>query len=151
MSEYSISTRDGMITADCIARVRDRADIVQIVAELHEIKKAGISWKGCCPFHDEKSPSFNVHPIKGIYKCFGCGASGDVFGFVMAKRQLSFRQAVEYVAGRIHEPIEYERVNVTRSQFYKRVLWQHPASTTTTTTAIGADPAGAERPDDRAV
>ena len=64
-------------------QVRQAADIVSVVSETVDLKKKGRRFWGCCPFHSEKTPSFTVNPEKGFFHCFGCGAGGDVFTFVM--------------------------------------------------------------------
>ncbi len=71
------------IPQDTIERVRSQADIVQVVSEYLTLKKAGGNFRALCPFHQEKTPSFMVSPSKQIYHCFGCGAGGNVFGFLM--------------------------------------------------------------------
>ncbi len=68
-----------MIPDDQVEEVRAAADIVAIVGEVISLKRSGKDYKACCPFHDEKTPSFYVVPAKGFYNCFGCGESGDVF------------------------------------------------------------------------
>ena len=89
-----------MIPDGQVDEVRARADIVDIVGEVVQLKKAGREYKANCPFHEEKTPSFWVNPDKGVYHCFGCGASGDVFDFVRARMGLDFVDAVKHVAGR---------------------------------------------------
>lgn len=89
-----------MIPDDQVEEVRLRADIVDIIGELVPLKKAGREYKACCPFHEERTPSFYVVPDKGFYKCFGCGKSGDVFSFIMERMGLDFVEAVKHVAGR---------------------------------------------------
>ena len=89
-----------MIPDDVIDEVRARADIVDIVGEVVQLKKSGREFKANCPFHDERTPSFYVVPSKGFYKCFGCGKSGDAFDFVMERQGLDFVDAVKYVAGK---------------------------------------------------
>jgi len=89
-----------MIPDDQVEEVRARADIVDIVGEYVDLKKAGKEYKALCPFHDERTPSFYVVPDKGFYKCFGCGESGDAFGFLMKRGGLSFVDAVKHVAKR---------------------------------------------------
>lgn len=81
-------------------RVRAVADIVEVVGQYVELRRAGANLKGLCPFHQEKTPSFHVHPGKQIYKCFGCGKSGDVVGFVREIERADFRQALEILAGK---------------------------------------------------
>jgi DNA primase len=85
--------------------VRQQADIVRVVSDYVALKKRGANWIACCPFHSEKTPSFNVHPGKGIYKCFGCSAGGSVFDFVMQIEGCSFPEAVRAVAEKSGIPI----------------------------------------------
>lgn len=85
--------------------VRNQADIIRIVSDYVALKKRGANWIACCPFHSEKTPSFNVHPGKGIFKCFGCGAGGTVFDFVMRTDGLGFFDAVRVVAEKSGIPI----------------------------------------------
>jgi DNA primase len=79
-------------------RVKQQTDIVRIVGEYVQLKKAGQNFRGLCPFHSEKTPSFNVHPTRQIYHCFGCGKGGDVFSFVMEMEKCEFPDAVRTVA-----------------------------------------------------
>ena len=79
-------------------RVRAAADIVEVVQQYVELKRAGANFKGLCPFHQEKTPSFHVHPGKQIFKCFGCGKSGDVVAFVREIERADFRQALTVLA-----------------------------------------------------
>ena len=89
-----------MIPDDMVEEVRAAADIVDVISEFVQLKKAGREYKANCPFHEERTPSFYVVPAKGFYKCFGCGKSGDVFSFVMERQGLDFVEAVKHVAGR---------------------------------------------------
>src|SRR5579871_3871949 len=79
-------------------RVKQQADIVRVVGEYVRLKKSGMNFTGLCPFHQEKTPSFAVHPVKQIYHCFGCGVGGDVFKFVMEMDKITFPEAVRAVA-----------------------------------------------------
>src|SRR5579862_5683293 len=79
-------------------RVKQQADIVRVIGEYVRLKKGGQNFVGLCPFHSEKTPSFAVHPVKQIYHCFGCGAGGDVFKFVMEMDRCDFMEAVRAVA-----------------------------------------------------
>ena len=79
---------------DFIERVREAVDIVEYIGRYVDLKRSGKSYRGLCPFHQEKTPSFYVDPDKGVYHCFGCGASGNIFRFVMDIEGLSFREAV---------------------------------------------------------
>src|SRR5262249_2694048 len=78
--------------------IRAAVDIVDLVGRFVNLRKAGSHWKGLCPFHAEKTPSFTVNPSKGIFHCFGCGVGGDAFGFVMRQDRLSFPEAVRALA-----------------------------------------------------
>ncbi len=89
-----------MIPDDMVEEVRAAADIVDVIGEFVQLKKAGREYKANCPFHEERTPSFYVVPAKGFYNCFGCGKSGDVFSFVMERQGLDFVEAVKHVAGR---------------------------------------------------
>ncbi len=88
------------ITDSVMAELRSAADIVQVIGEHTRLKKAGRSWKGLCPFHNERTPSFTVDREKGLYHCFGCGAGGDVVHFVRQMDRLDFPEAVESLASR---------------------------------------------------
>ncbi len=89
------------IPEDVINSIRERAGIVDIIGEFVPLKKSGTSYKGLCPFHAEKTPSFIVNPQKGIYHCFGCGAGGNVFGFIMKFKGLSFPDAVRFLGEKV--------------------------------------------------
>lgn len=78
--------------------LKNRADIVRIIQPYAELKKKGQNWMGCCPFHQEKTPSFSVSPAKGFYKCFGCGKGGSVYNFLMEMEGLNFPEAIRRVA-----------------------------------------------------
>ncbi len=88
-----------MIPEGFITNLLDRADIADVVGRYVRLKKAGRNLTACCPFHKEKTPSFSVSPTKQIYKCFGCGASGNAIGFLMAYEGLEFPDAVRKLAG----------------------------------------------------
>ena len=88
------------IGRDSVARVREAADILDIVGDHVRLKKRGRGWEGLCPFHEEKTPSFSVDPEKGVYYCFGCHQGGDVFKFVMELEHLNFPETVERLARR---------------------------------------------------
>lgn len=88
------------VTKEVLAEVRARASIVDVVAETVVLKRAGKDYKGLCPFHKEKSPSFTVNADKGIFKCFGCGEAGDVFTYVQKVRGLDFPDSVRELANR---------------------------------------------------
>jgi DNA primase len=88
----------GLIPQEFIDDLVARADVVEIIGRRVQLKKAGREYKACCPFHDEKSPSFTVSPNKGFYHCFGCGAHGTALGFLMEFDHMSFVEAVESLA-----------------------------------------------------
>ncbi len=96
-----------------IDELKSRADLVRIIEPYAPLKKKGANWMGCCPFHQEKTPSFSVNPSKGFYKCFGCGKGGDAFAFVMEIEGLSFFEAVKSIAEvsgvPLPEPIDDEK------------------------------------------
>ncbi|GGP79653.1 DNA primase [Streptosporangium pseudovulgare] len=100
----------GRISDDDIALVRERSPIADIVGEHIQLRNAGGgNLKGLCPFHDEKSPSFNVTPARGYWYCFGCGEGGDVITFVRRLEHLSFAEAVEQLANRAGIQLRYEQ------------------------------------------
>jgi DNA primase len=110
-----------MIPDDVITQIRDAADIVTVIGQHVPLKRAGTSWKGLCPFHGEKTPSFNVVPAKQFFHCFGCQKHGDVFSFLMELEGKSFVEVAEELAGRfgitvprIEESPELRRVRGER-------------------------------------
>ncbi len=99
----------GKIRARDIEEVKSRINIADVVSDYVALRPASVgSLKGLCPFHDEKSPSFNVRPVQGFYHCFGCGEGGDVYKFVQQMDSLSFYEAVEKLAGRVGYELTYE-------------------------------------------
>jgi DNA primase len=91
-----------------IDQVQATADMVEIVGQYTELRKAGANFSGRCPFHEERTPSFSVNPVEKLYYCFGCGAGGNLFGFVQQKENLDFAAAVEHLADRYGIALEYE-------------------------------------------
>ncbi|MHB8844873.1 MAG: DNA primase [Nitrospirota bacterium] len=89
-----------MYSEDIIRRVRDSVDIYDLVSGYVSLRKAGKNWLGLCPFHSEKTPSFNVNPAKQIFHCFGCGVGGDAFKFLELQEGLNFPEAVKQLASR---------------------------------------------------
>src|SRR5277367_5303452 len=90
-------------------KVKQQADIVRVIGEYVRLKKTGQNFTGLCPFHQEKSPSFAVHPVRQIYHCFGCGAGGDVFKFVMEMDKCPFPEAIRIVAEKCGIPVPRPR------------------------------------------
>ena len=118
----------GRITDATIRRVQDATDIVQLVESYGvSLKRAGSNFKACCPFHNEKTPSFNVNPAMQIFKCFGCGVGGDVFKFVQLMDRLEFPEAIEQLAQRAGVPVEREGGAAPReekdTESKKALLW----------------------------
>ncbi|MBR5835780.1 MAG: DNA primase [Bacteroidales bacterium] len=98
-----------MIPQETVNRILDAAQIVDVVGDFVTLKKRGANHMACCPFHNEKTPSFVVSPSKGIYKCFGCGKSGTAVGFIMEHENLSYNEALKYLAKKYHiEVVEKE-------------------------------------------
>ncbi|MBO7675169.1 MAG: DNA primase [Atopobiaceae bacterium] len=98
-----------MITDEDKERVRQATDFMQLVSETVELRRRGADWWGCCPFHHEKSPSFHINPATGLWKCFGCGLGGDVFGYVMHRENLEFPDAIRFLADRAGIELVEER------------------------------------------
>ena len=86
-----------MIDRSTIQRVMDAADIVDVVKEFVTLRKAGVNYKGLCPFHDEKTPSFVVSPSKQLCKCFSCGKGGNAVHFIMEHEQMTYPEAIKWL------------------------------------------------------
>ena len=99
-----------MINKETIQRIMDATRIEEVIGEFVSLKKRGANHIGCCPFHNEKTPSFYVSPSKGIYKCFGCGKSGNAVGFIMDHEHYTYPEALRYLANKYNIPIEEERM-----------------------------------------
>ncbi len=110
-----------MIDSASIEGLKSTLDIVDVVGNYIELKKAGANYKANCPFHDEKTPSFVVSPSKQIYHCFGCGAGGDAIKFVMDIEKLSYPEAVEKLASTYNYTLRYTKSNNGGNNL-KRVL-----------------------------
>ena len=98
-----------MIDPSSIEALKQQLDIVDVIGNYLELKKAGSNYKCNCPFHGEKTPSFNVSPAKQIYHCFGCGVGGDAIKFVMEYEKLSYPEAIEKLASMYNIPLRYTR------------------------------------------
>jgi DNA primase len=133
-----------MIPDDKVSEVRERASILEVVSDYVSLRKSGANYQGLCPFHGEKTPSFNVNPARGIFHCFGCGLGGNAFSFIMKIEGLSFPEAVKFLAKKVGVPIEDRpptpqeqrrlderealyRVNDLAADFYRRVLMKDAA------------------------
>ncbi len=99
-----------MIKKETIDRIVETALVEEVVGDFVQLKKRGTSMIGLCPFHNEKSPSFNVSPAKGIYKCFGCGKGGDSISFVMEHEKYSYPEALKYLAKKYNIEIEESEI-----------------------------------------
>ncbi len=91
----------GMFDNSVVLEVQQATDIVDVIGEHVSLKKKGREMVGLCPFHEDHRPSMNVNPVKQIFKCFSCGAGGDVFKFIQMRENLTFPQAVERLAERV--------------------------------------------------
>jgi DNA primase len=130
----------GLIRDEDIEAVRERADLVEIISQHVQLKKAGRLFKGLCPFHQEKTPSFFVDPDKQLYHCFACGEGGNVYTFMMKVENLEFPEAVRTLAQRVGYSLRFEEalaekkallskqtrlynLNRLAQQFYEQILW----------------------------
>jgi DNA primase len=124
-----------------VEAVKAAAEILPLVEDYVRLRKAGGTYKGLCPFHDEKTPSFTVSPVRGTYKCFGCGEGGDAIAFVEKLEQVDFVGAIEALAQRFGVEIEYEEISPEADRarkrkqqltqlmeratsFYEKMLWE---------------------------
>jgi len=105
-----------MIAPSTIEQIKSRLDIIDVVGEFVKLKKRGSNYLGNCPFHNEKTPSFNVSPAKEIYKCFGCGKSGNTITFVMEHEKLSYVEALRWLAARYKIEIEETQISDDQKQ-----------------------------------
>jgi DNA primase len=132
-----------MIPEDKVREVAERLSIVEVVSEYVQLRRAGANYTGLCPFHAEKTPSFNVNPAREIFHCFGCGAGGNAFSFIMKIEGLSFPEAVKLMARKTGIEIEerqlsqaekqaqderqtFQRINELTAAFYRSILGQEP-------------------------
>ncbi len=97
-----------MISQETIQKVLDTADIVEVISDFVNLKRAGSNYKGLCPFHKEKTPSFVVSPAKQIFKCFGCGESGNAVSFLMKHEHMNFQEAIRFLAKKYNIEIQEE-------------------------------------------
>ncbi|HTJ09338.1 MAG TPA: DNA primase, partial [Candidatus Binataceae bacterium] len=126
---------------DKLEEIRTRADIVEVIGAHVRLKRAGRNFVGLCPFHNEKTPSFSVNPERGFFHCFGCGAGGTVFNFIMRTEGLNFPEAIESLARRYGVTLPERggetgpgagerdaalRANQTAADFFIHVLWKTP-------------------------
>ncbi len=136
-----------MISPNSIEQIKNRIDIIDVVGEYVKLKKRGANYLGNCPFHNEKSPSFTVSPSKEIYKCFGCGKSGNTITFLMEHDKLSYVEALKWLARRYNIEIEETElspeqkfqqqtgdslyiINNFAGKFFQEQLWENNEGTT---------------------
>ena len=100
-----------MITEDSVREALDTARIEDVVGDFVTLRRRGNNYSGLCPFHNEKTPSFNVNPARNIYKCFGCGVGGDPVKFLMELEQLTFPEAIRWIAGKYNLQLEEKEVS----------------------------------------
>ena len=100
-------------------KIRYEVSIVDTISEYTKLKKSGSSWTGLCPFHNDKNPSFSVSEEKGLYNCFSCGASGDIFKFIQEKQNLEFSEALIYLAEKHNIELTYKKSNSTEKSDYR--------------------------------
>ena len=115
----------GRIADDKIDEIRDRCDIVEVVSSYLPLKRSGVNHQGLCPFHQEKSPSFNVNSARQIFHCFGCGVGGNVFSFLMRIEGLSFPEAVRRLGEKVGIEVEEEAISpdeIRRREERERLL-----------------------------
>ena len=91
-----------MIDSATVERIKDAANIVEVVSEFVTLRRSGANYKGLCPFHDEKTPSFYVSPARGMCHCFGCGKGGNPVGFIMEHEQMTYPEALRWLANKYH-------------------------------------------------
>ena len=132
------------IPEEKIQEIKDRIDIVEVVSSYLPLKRSGVNNQGLCPFHQEKSPSFNVNSARQIFHCFGCGVGGNVFSFLMRMEGLSFPDAVKRLGEKVGVEVEEEevspaeirrresrerlaRINAVAGQFYHQILLEDEA------------------------
>ncbi|MDD2426241.1 MAG: DNA primase [Bacteroidales bacterium] len=132
-----------MISKNTIEKILDAAQIVEVISDFVALKRRGADYKACCPFHNEKTPSFSVSPSRGIYKCFGCGKGGNVVNFIMEHEQLTYVEAIKYLGkkygieveeseerpGEAEERLRKEALMVVSqfaADYFSNALWNTP-------------------------
>ncbi|HYF30949.1 MAG TPA: DNA primase [Chitinophagaceae bacterium] len=105
-----------MISQQTIQQIQSRIDIIEIIGGFVRLKKRGVNYLGLCPFHNEKTPSFTVSPVKEIYKCFGCGKSGNTISFLMDHEKYSYVEALRWLANKYNVEIEETEVSAEQKQ-----------------------------------
>src|SRR5260370_41742682 len=134
----------GLIASATVEQIRAASDIVEVIGAYLPLKRAGANFVTLCPFHREKSPSFNVNPQRQIFHCFGCHQGGDVFSFIEQYENLTFVEAVRRLAERSKIALDYDREPGHREGLHlKETLWQiHEQITQRWQNALATDAAG---------
>ena len=107
-----------------IEKVKEENDIVDVISDVVRLKRTGKNYSGLCPFHHEKTPSFSVSQDKQIFKCFGCGETGNVISFVMKNKSMTFPEAVGYLADRANITLEFEDKKLSVIQKKKENIYK---------------------------
>jgi len=105
-----------MIDRATIDRIMDAANIVDVVSDFVSLRKSGMNYKGLCPFHDDRTPSFSVSPSKGIYKCFSCGKAGNAANFIMEHEQMTYPEALKWLARKYHIEVKERELSDEEKQ-----------------------------------
>jgi len=125
---------------DTVEEIKSKIDIVEFLSEYIRLRQSGNSFRALCPFHKEKTPSFFVSPERGIWHCFGCNKTGDIFGFLMEMERIDFPEALRILAGKAGVVIEHynqqavsqktKLLDICRwsAEFYHKVLWESPSA-----------------------
>ena len=114
--QLAVTLYADMIDRPTVNRILDAADIVEVVSDFVSLKKRGTSYKGLCPFHDDTTPSFSVSPVKGVYKCFACGEAGNVVNFVMKHEQMTYPEALKWLANKYHIEVQERELSAEEKQ-----------------------------------
>ena len=114
-----------MIRQEIIDKIQEQTDIVEVIGAHVKLRKSGTRYVGCCPFHNERTPSFYVFPNTDTFKCFGCGEGGDVIHFIKKKENKTFVEAVKTLADKAHIEIEEqeESVEAKQKRLHREALW----------------------------
>lgn len=112
------------VSEEILEKIKEQNDIVDVISESVRLKRSGRNFSGLCPFHNEKTPSFSVSQDKQIYKCFGCGESGNVISFVMKNKNMPFVEAVKYLADRANITIESEQGRISPTAKKREILYK---------------------------
>ncbi|MBQ5539404.1 MAG: DNA primase, partial [Bacteroidales bacterium] len=105
-----------MIDRDTVQKILDSAQILDVVQDFMSLKRRGTNYIGCCPFHNEKTPSLSVSPAKNIFKCFGCGASGSPVTFVMKHENMTYPEALKYLAKKYNITVQEKEFSAEEKQ-----------------------------------